>query len=99
MSYGIFALGRKRGGIGDDGILFRPSLAIHTGDSALKFDCGLTIAEKTEKYKEWHDYFAILPVRVGYRDCRWLEIVRRKGSYIPFKGSFKWEYQAKKVKK
>ena len=36
MSYGISALGRKRGGIGDDGILFSPSLAIHTGDSALK---------------------------------------------------------------
>jgi hypothetical protein len=52
----------------------------------MKLDCGLTYEEKLKnreqkrqeyvrKVSQWHKYYAWLPVRVGSRDCRWLEKV------------------------
>lgn len=32
------------------------------------------------RLKEWHRYFAWLPVWVGENDCRWLETIERKGA-------------------
>lgn len=55
----------------------------------MRFDCGLTGRELFEARKLWHKWFAWYPVRIGSRDCRWLETVeRRKDSphYI-------WEYR------
>ena len=31
------------------------------------------------KLTTWHRWFAWHPVRVGHKDCRWLEYVERKG--------------------
>lgn len=47
----------------------------------MKFDCGPTSEEKDAARSEWHVWFAWFPVRVGPRDCRWLEYVSRKGTY------------------
>ena len=44
----------------------------------MKFDCGLTYAEKVRAQAEWHRWFAWRPVRVDSRDCRWLEYVERR---------------------
>ena len=67
----------------------------------MKFNCGLTREEK-DKLREaedsriwneiynyitqWHDWFAWYPVRVGSKDCRWLETVERLGTYYPYDG-------------
>lgn len=47
----------------------------------MKFRCKDDIAEYNAKL-EWHAWFAWYPVRVGSTDCRWLEIVERKGRII-----------------
>lgn len=74
----------------------------------MKLNCGLSRAEKQALYDkdlkrrkaamaEWHDYFAWLPVRVGHKDCRWLETVERRGTFVfEFMGEY-WnlEYRAK----
>lgn len=44
----------------------------------MKFNCGLSAEEKWEYKKKWHPWFAWYPVRIGHRDCRWLEYVDRK---------------------
>ena len=57
----------------------------------MKLNCGLTIFEKKEllyKQAELHDgkwikWFAWHQVRVGFKDCRWLEYVERRQS-VPF---------------
>ena len=66
----------------------------------MKFNCGLTSAEKWEQTKEkrkvWHKWFAWRPVRVGSGDCRWLEYVERKGSFECSWGDcwWSWEYRS-----
>ena len=49
----------------------------------MKFDCGPTWEEKLRADKEWrsnwHNWFALIPRRVGPNECRWLEIIERKG--------------------
>lgn len=35
------------------------------------------LARKTKR-RQWHTWFAWYPVRVGKRDCRWLEFVHRR---------------------
>jgi hypothetical protein len=61
----------------------------------MKFNCGLTWDEKFdllwEEKKElerqveegggWHSWFAWYPVKVGSRDCRWLERVERRYTF------------------
>lgn len=57
----------------------------------MKFNCGLTLGEKKKflldkaelEDGKWLPHFAWLPVRVGKKDCRWLETVERKRDY-PF---------------
>lgn len=54
----------------------------------MKFNCGMTYGEKfeaqTRKYTNWHLHFAWRPVRLGSRDCRWLEFVWRKYERINY---------------
>lgn len=49
----------------------------------MKFNCGKTWKEKKADIEQWHLHFAWFPVRVGHRDCRWLEWVMRKGTWVP----------------
>lgn len=58
----------------------------------MKFDCGETWSEKFERITNWHEWYAWHPVRVGYRDCRWLEKVQRKVDYT-YAGKV-WKYKA-----
>ena len=66
----------------------------------MRINCGPTKSEKRAALKEWHLWFAWRPVRVGSNDCRWLEMVGRKGTvqYLPpgvWCGSpswWKWDY-------
>ena len=61
----------------------------------MKFDCGMSPAERRELKKareqeryerltNWHDWYAWFPARVGSRDCRWLEVVERRLHYYLF---------------
>lgn len=60
----------------------------------MKFICGPSPAERDRARREaWkkkkahleslHEWFAWHPVRVGPRDCRWLETVVRLGRFYP----------------
>lgn len=62
----------------------------------MKLNCGPTWYEKVQQKKQWHRWFAWRPVRVGPRDCRWLEYVERKGDYMiyPECCGWDWEYRA-----
>lgn len=33
-----------------------------------------------KRIEQWHRWFAWYPVRVAENDCRWLEVVERKGT-------------------
>lgn len=55
----------------------------------MKFNCGETAKEKKarktaarvvafEAAQHWHTVFALWPVRVGPKDCRWLEHVEQR---------------------
>ena len=63
----------------------------------MKFDCGPTWAEKRERLKNWHPFFAIWPRRVGSRDCRCFEWIERKGTFslVRMHSFWRWEYRAK----
>lgn len=68
----------------------------------MKFNCGLTAKEQQDldicRYSNWHNYFAWVPIRVGHKDCRWLEWIERKGRAFeaPLNGvRWNWEYRAK----
>lgn len=63
----------------------------------MKINCGETQKEKFSRLEQWHYWFAWYPVRLGSRDCRWLETIERKGKYY---GGYSdigwvWEYRAK----
>jgi len=61
----------------------------------MKFDCGPTSAEKVAAKERWHQWFAWHPIRLGSHDCRWREVVERKGtfSYNSGGGCWVWEYR------
>ena len=68
----------------------------------MKFNCGLTWAEKiainNELRQQWHKWFALIPRRVENKECRWLEYIERKGeTYIGITGMGvkvrKWQYE------
>lgn len=55
----------------------------------MKLNCGLSKQERRARQRErceieaarlrnWHKWFAWFPVRVGHKDCRWLETVERR---------------------
>ena len=62
----------------------------------MKFNCGETITERHERLEKWHRWFAWRPVRLGSRDCRWLEYIERKGNYVHCwqDAWWIWEYRA-----
>lgn len=62
----------------------------------MKFDCGPTWEETKARLSDWHPVYAWFPVRVGSHDCRWLEVVERKGSYYWVTAGWDWEYRARK---
>lgn len=63
----------------------------------MKINCGLTRRDKATALANWHDHFAWWPVRVGERDCRWLELVERRAEkgleYLAYCGY--WEYRSR----
>lgn len=65
----------------------------------MKLNCGPTWEEKRDAKEQWHEWFAWYPVRVGPGDCRWLEVVRRKGTYrwgrLYSYDHWKYKYEAK----
>jgi hypothetical protein len=67
----------------------------------MKFDCGLTKEEKQEldicRYSNWHEWFAWFPVQVGYRDCRWLEVIERKGRAMETWDGIRWNWEYRVV--
>ncbi len=50
----------------------------------MKFIC-LTAVQKAKQSEVWKPWFAWYPVKVGDKDCRWLEWVERMPSYYYFK--------------
>lgn len=36
---------------------------------------------KLNDCQKWHRWFAWYPVKIGHRDCRWLEFVNRKFTF------------------
>ncbi len=63
----------------------------------MKLNCGPTYAEKYAAKKEWHRFFCLFPRRMtGTHDCRWLEVVERKGSerICGWDVELEWEYRA-----
>ena len=75
----------------------------------MKINCGLSNEEKDrleesqakewyDRISVWHNWFAWYPVRVGSKDCRWLETVQRIGIIIriyDYNCSFDgWKYKA-----
>lgn len=63
----------------------------------MKINCGLTGEERRHASRQWHDWFAWLPVRVGSRDCRWQEVVERRLVDVYYCGRWLsvWEYRSK----
>ncbi len=60
----------------------------------MKIDCGPTRSERIAKTRDWHDWFAWFPVRVGSHDCRWLEVVQRRNEFQMI-DAINWLYRAK----
>ncbi len=55
----------------------------------MRLNLGLTEDEKEDRNAKWRSWFAWHPVRIGYKDYRWLEVVwRRKKRGI----GAAWEY-------
>lgn len=54
----------------------------------MKFDCGDTVEDRRIRAKrakeQWHPWFAWRPVRIGAGDCRWLEYVERKVTWVSY---------------
>jgi len=61
----------------------------------MKWDCGETRQERVARLTDWHPWFAWRPIQVASHDCRWLEVIERKGSYHRYFGIVLWEYRAK----
>lgn len=74
----------------------------------MKLNCGPTREENAVMWRgyisKWHPWFAWRPIRVGPRDCRWLETIERKWVIDPDYGveyfdsdlnDSHWEYRAK----
>jgi hypothetical protein len=59
----------------------------------MKFNCGPTSEEIGAALQQWHRWFAWRPVRIGSRDCRWLEWVERKGTYFEYYMECGWSFE------
>ncbi len=62
----------------------------------MKFNCGHTKEVRVNALHNWHRWFAWWPVRVGIKECRWLEFVERKGKQKMhgYDMLWSWEYRA-----
>lgn len=59
----------------------------------MKFDCGEDGLAQMERLKQWHPFYCLFPRRMtGTRDCRWLEVVERKGYFAH--DYWIWSYRA-----
>lgn len=58
----------------------------------MKLNCGHSAKARFRRKHMWHLWFAWHPVRVGPKDCRWLERVERKGRYCGL-GDWFWRYR------
>ena len=54
----------------------------------MRFNCGPTPVEKYNYYMNWHEFFAVLPVRVEDGSCRCFEMVQRKYTFRLAAGRF-----------
>ena len=63
----------------------------------MKINLGLSLGEKIEAKKRWHYWFAWYPVRVGYKDYRWLETVERRGFTSRLSGRMGFKYREKNL--
>ena len=59
----------------------------------MKFNCGPTWEEKKLAKEKPHAWFAWFPVRIGSRDCRWLEDVLRTGTFHSSWTDTYWTYE------
>jgi hypothetical protein len=74
----------------------------------MKLDCGPTQAEKIEAKKKWHRKFLFFPHRMttndrdcriqNSHDCRWLEVVERRGTLHSGWGEICWTYEYRAIK-
>ncbi len=64
----------------------------------MKIDCGLSYTEHVEAKSKWHKYFAWFPVRIVSHDCRWLEVIERKGTYYCGMYDSDWTYEYRSIK-
>jgi hypothetical protein len=62
----------------------------------MKINCGPSRATTIARLGEWHDKFAIWPIRIG-EDCYWLQTIERKGRHYCNIGDsfFMWDYRLK----
>jgi len=65
----------------------------------MKFNCGESWEYEKLRLENWHEWFAWRPVRVGNRDCRWLEKVQRKGKYTYYGIDSCWLWEYKEIEK
>lgn len=63
----------------------------------MKFQCRQpeTYTQQKARLSNWHGWFAWRPVRVGDNDCRWLEVVERRGTFYARYDDhgYIWEYR------
>ena len=62
----------------------------------MKFNCGESYEVWYKRLTNWHRHFALIPVRLGDEECRWLEYVERKGTLLAFGHGWVWDYRAAK---
>jgi hypothetical protein len=61
----------------------------------VRFDCGEEWAEKRKRLENWHPFYAIWPRRVAPHDCRWFEMIERRGMYGPHYAEWFWSYRGR----
>jgi hypothetical protein len=59
----------------------------------MKWDCGPDWPEKKAALEQWHRWFAWRPIRIDSHDCRWLEMIERRGELHAFAGEGWWEWK------
>lgn len=65
----------------------------------MKIDCWPSWESRHNAKKEWHRWFALVPVRIAENDCRWLEYVQRKGRVLEsIDFGWIWEYRPYNMK-
>lgn len=63
----------------------------------MKFNCGPTREARDAMLRRWHRYFAFFPVRVGERECVWLEWVERMGTQHMCGWEYVWTWEYRRI--